>query len=162
MAAATGHDFSDVKVHTDPEAHALNEQLGAKAFTTGHDIFFRAGAYDPASSGGQELVAHELTHVVQQSYRAGQRWKQDDRQRTWRYFRARGGLGGKSLPGSYVKANIQRQVEEDEEEVQMQEEEDEEEVQMQEEEDEEEVQMQEEEDEEEVQMQEEEDEEELT
>jgi hypothetical protein len=45
----------------------LNEQLNAKAFTTGSDIFFRNGAYSPQSSGGQELLAHELTHVVQQS-----------------------------------------------------------------------------------------------
>ena len=67
MSDATGHDFSDVKVHTGPESHALNESLSAKAFTTGHDIFFREGAYDPGSSSGQELLAHELTHVVQQS-----------------------------------------------------------------------------------------------
>jgi hypothetical protein len=67
MNAATGQDFSNVKVHTGPESHALNESLSAKAFTTGHDIFFREGAYDPGSSSGQELLAHELTHVVQQS-----------------------------------------------------------------------------------------------
>src|SRR5512143_2203210 len=67
MSDATGQDFSDVRVHTGPESHALNESLSAKAFTTGHDIFFREGAYDPGSSGGQELLAHELTHVVQQS-----------------------------------------------------------------------------------------------
>lgn len=67
MNAATGQDFSGVKVHTGPESHALNESLSAKAFTTGHDIFFREGAYDPGSSSGQELLAHELTHVVQQS-----------------------------------------------------------------------------------------------
>lgn len=66
MGDSTGQDFSDVKVHTGPESHALNEQLSAKAFTTGSDIFFREGAYDPGSSGGQELLAHELTHVVQQ------------------------------------------------------------------------------------------------
>jgi hypothetical protein len=66
MSEGTGQDFSDVKVHTGSESHALNEQLSAKAFTTGSDIFFRAGAYDPGSSGGQELLAHELTHVVQQ------------------------------------------------------------------------------------------------
>jgi hypothetical protein len=66
MSDSTGQDFSDVKVHTGPESHALNEQLSAKAFTTGSDIFFREGAYDPGSSGGQELLAHELTHVAQQ------------------------------------------------------------------------------------------------
>ena len=67
MSNATGQDFSDVRVHTGSESHALNESLSAKAFTTGHDIFFREGAYDPGSSSGQELLAHELTHVVQQS-----------------------------------------------------------------------------------------------
>jgi len=67
MSEATGHDFSDVKVHTSPESDQLNQQLGAKAFTAGQDIFFREGAYQPQSGGGQELLAHELTHVVQQS-----------------------------------------------------------------------------------------------
>lgn len=67
MGDAMGHDFGGVRVHTDGEAHALNEQLNAKAFTTGPDIFFRGGAYSPQSSAGQELIAHELTHVVQQA-----------------------------------------------------------------------------------------------
>lgn len=67
MSDALGHDFSGVRVHTDGESHALNEQLNAKAFTTGPDIFFRGGAYSPQSSAGQELIAHELTHVVQQA-----------------------------------------------------------------------------------------------
>lgn len=67
MSQALGHDFSGVRIHTDGEAHALNEQLNARAFTTGADIFFRSGAYSPQSSAGQELLAHELTHVVQQA-----------------------------------------------------------------------------------------------
>lgn len=66
MGESMGADFSPVRVHTGSEAHHLNEQLSAKAFTTGQDIFFREGAYAPNSSGGQELIAHELTHVVQQ------------------------------------------------------------------------------------------------
>lgn len=66
MSQSMGTDFSGVRVHTGSEAHQLNEQLSAKAFTTGSDIFFRDGAYSPSSSGGQELIAHELTHVVQQ------------------------------------------------------------------------------------------------
>ncbi len=61
-----GHDFSGVKVHTDTQADTLSRQLGAKAFTTGNDVFFRSGAYDPGSSDGQRLISHELTHVVQQ------------------------------------------------------------------------------------------------
>ncbi|MGW8319754.1 MAG: eCIS core domain-containing protein [Candidatus Promineifilaceae bacterium] len=61
-----GQDFSGVNVHTDSEADDLSQQLGAKAFTTGNDIFFKSGAYSPSSSEGQRLISHELTHVVQQ------------------------------------------------------------------------------------------------
>lgn len=61
-----GQDFSDVNVHTDSQSDKLNQQLGAKAFTTGNDIFFRSGAYNPGQSDGQKLIAHELTHVAQQ------------------------------------------------------------------------------------------------
>jgi hypothetical protein len=62
-----GIDFSQVRIHTDPEADSLNRELNAKAFTTGSDIFFRQGEYNPASQSGQRLIAHELAHVVQQS-----------------------------------------------------------------------------------------------
>ncbi|MUG93196.1 DUF4157 domain-containing protein [Scytonema sp. UIC 10036] len=66
MEQAFGADFSGVKVHTDAQSDGLNQAVQAKAFTTGQDIFFRQGKYDPGSSIGQELLAHELTHVVQQ------------------------------------------------------------------------------------------------
>ncbi len=66
MGEAMGSDFSGVRVHTGSESNQLNEQLGAKAFTTGNDVFFRDGEYSPNSGSGQELIAHELTHVVQQ------------------------------------------------------------------------------------------------
>lgn len=66
MERALGADFGGVRVHTDERADALNRSLRARAFTTGADIFFRRGAYDPASPGGREVLAHELTHVVQQ------------------------------------------------------------------------------------------------
>jgi hypothetical protein len=61
-----GQDFSGVKVHTDSTADQLSRELNAKAFTTGSDIFFREGEYQPGSSAGQHLLSHELTHVVQQ------------------------------------------------------------------------------------------------
>jgi hypothetical protein len=64
--SSMGHDFSGVKVHTDTQSDGLNRDLGARAFTTGSDIFFRQGEYNPESSDGQRLLAHELTHVVQQ------------------------------------------------------------------------------------------------
>jgi hypothetical protein len=66
MGEALQTDLSQVQVHTSPEADTLNQELGARAFTTGRDVFFREGAYDPHSSAGQELITHELTHVVQQ------------------------------------------------------------------------------------------------
>ncbi|MEH2372452.1 eCIS core domain-containing protein [Nostoc sp.] len=70
---AMGADFSGVKVHTDSQADQLNQSIQAKAFTTGQDVFFRQGEYNPGSRGGQELIAHELTHVVQQHGGAVQR-----------------------------------------------------------------------------------------
>jgi hypothetical protein len=66
MSASLGHDFSGVRVHTNAEADVLNQQLQATAFTTGLDIFFKRGAYAPTSASGRALIAHELTHVVQQ------------------------------------------------------------------------------------------------
>ncbi|HRJ41300.1 MAG TPA: DUF4157 domain-containing protein, partial [Caldilineaceae bacterium] len=66
MEDAIGAGFSDVRVHTDAQADALNRSLNANAFTTGKDIFFGQGQYQPGSSSGQELIAHELTHTVQQ------------------------------------------------------------------------------------------------
>ena len=66
LGESMGHDFSDVNVHTDSEANQLNRAVHAEAFTTGKDIFFREGNYDPASNSGKKLLAHELTHVVQQ------------------------------------------------------------------------------------------------
>lgn len=67
MESAFGADFGGVRVHTNSQADTLNRALSARAFTTGRDIFFRDGEYDPASAGGRELLAHELTHVVQQT-----------------------------------------------------------------------------------------------
>ena len=57
MERAFKADFSDVRVHTDSEADALNQQISAKAFTTGQDVFFREGEYEPGSGRGQELIA---------------------------------------------------------------------------------------------------------
>jgi Domain of unknown function (DUF4157) len=67
MEKAFGSDFSGVKIHTNSQSDQLNQSIQAKAFTTGQDIFFRQGEYQPGSQSGKELLAHELTHVVQQS-----------------------------------------------------------------------------------------------
>ena len=69
MEQAFGADFGGVKVHTGSESDTLNRSIQARAFTTGQDVFFRQGAYDHGSRSGQELLAHELTHVVQQNER---------------------------------------------------------------------------------------------
>ena len=61
------HDFSDVRVHTGPEAAATSRSIDARAFTVGRDIVFGRGQYDPDRHAGRHLLAHELTHVVQQT-----------------------------------------------------------------------------------------------
>lgn len=62
-----GHNFTGVRLHNNTGAMQLARALNAQAFTVGQDIFFGAGAYNPASSAGRRLIAHELAHVVQQS-----------------------------------------------------------------------------------------------
>jgi hypothetical protein len=66
MEQGFGTDFSGVRVHTGQNADSLNRSLNARAFTTGKDIFFRRGEYQPQTFGGKKLLAHELTHTVQQ------------------------------------------------------------------------------------------------
>jgi len=149
LGSAMGADFGGVRVHTSPEADHLSRELGARAFTTGKDIFGREGALSPHTSEGQKTTAHELTHVVQQASGVG------------------GGVGrmrvgavgdayeqeADSIANSVVGSGLQVQPqaeEEEEEPLQTQAEEEEEAVQMQleEEGEEEEIQMQEEEEEE--------------
>src|SRR5439155_15454735 len=60
------HDFSQVRVHTDAHAAESAQAVQALAYTVGSDIVFGAGQYAPATTAGQRLLAHELTHVVQQ------------------------------------------------------------------------------------------------
>ena len=66
MEGAFGADFAPVKVHTGPEAEALNHDVGALAFTVGSDIFLGRSAPALASPAGESLLAHELTHTIQQ------------------------------------------------------------------------------------------------
>jgi hypothetical protein len=63
---ALGDGLQDVRVHTDSDADALARSVSARAFTTGSDVFFASGEYRPGSGEGDQLLAHELTHVVQQ------------------------------------------------------------------------------------------------
>lgn len=66
LQAATGADLGGVKVHRDAAADRLTGEFGAKAMTTGQDIFFGRGTYDPGSAAGMHLLAHEVAHTVQQ------------------------------------------------------------------------------------------------
>lgn len=67
MENGLGTDFSQVNIHTDQEATYLNNTLGAQAFTNGNDVYFNQGKYNPGTSDGKHLLAHELTHTIQQS-----------------------------------------------------------------------------------------------
>ncbi|HTN06762.1 DUF4157 domain-containing protein [Agriterribacter sp.] len=66
MESSFGSGFSNVRLHTDGAAVQMNKNLHAQAFTHRSDIYFNAGKYNAASIGGKHLLAHELTHVVQQ------------------------------------------------------------------------------------------------
>jgi hypothetical protein len=97
MEPAFGADFSGVRVHADGESDRLNRSLGARAFTTGRDVFFRQGDYNPNSRMGQELIAHELTHVVQQGGGStGNR-----------------GLAVRRAPGQLIQRSVADAIEED-------------------------------------------------
>lgn len=66
FAADLGDSLTDVHIHADAGADSLARSVSARAFTTGSDVFFASGEYRPGTSAGDRLIAHELTHVVQQ------------------------------------------------------------------------------------------------
>ncbi|MGV9711222.1 eCIS core domain-containing protein [Gordonia sp. NPDC003424] len=66
MEGRFGHDFGDVRIHDDAAAHDSAKSVHAQAYTVGSDIVFQSGKYDPDSHAGKHMIAHELTHVVQQ------------------------------------------------------------------------------------------------
>ncbi len=65
MGRALGVDVDGVRIHTGPDADRASRGLGARAFTVGHDIYFREGAYAPEVEAGRDTLAHELAHVAQ-------------------------------------------------------------------------------------------------
>ena len=67
MESRFGADFSGIKIHTGDEAVQMSRDIEAKAFTTANDIYFNEGQYQPGSSEGKHLLAHELTHTIQQN-----------------------------------------------------------------------------------------------
>ena len=79
MSNKMGVDFSDVLIHHGNQASEMSREIGARAFTHGNDIYFNSGEYKPATSKGKHLLAHELTHVVQQARYSG---TEPDLQRT--------------------------------------------------------------------------------
>jgi hypothetical protein len=66
FSSRMGYDFSDVKVHTDKEAAETAREINAKAYTVGNNIVFNEGQCNEDSGDGKKLMAHELTHVIQQ------------------------------------------------------------------------------------------------
>ncbi|MFF8787729.1 DUF4157 domain-containing protein [Streptomyces sp. NPDC015125] len=66
MESRLGADFSDVRVHTDTAAHESAEAVNAHAYTSGSHLVFQRGRYDASSAAGRHMLAHELTHVIQQ------------------------------------------------------------------------------------------------
>jgi len=66
MQGRLGHDFSDVRVHNDAQAHESARSVNAHAYTVGSNVVFQRDKYDPSSAEGKTMLAHELTHVVQQ------------------------------------------------------------------------------------------------
>lgn len=67
MGSALGADLSGVRIHTDAAAAQATQELNAHAFTSGRDIYFGAGRYQPETNRGRHLLAHELTHTLQQA-----------------------------------------------------------------------------------------------
>jgi hypothetical protein len=66
MESRLGADFGDVRVHTDSKASESARSVQAHAYTVGNDVVFQSGKYEPESDSGKRMLAHELTHVVQQ------------------------------------------------------------------------------------------------
>ncbi|HYE53588.1 MAG TPA: DUF4157 domain-containing protein, partial [Chitinophagaceae bacterium] len=66
MESRFGADFSGVRIHTGTRAERMNSQVHAQAFTHGNDIYFNSGKYSPGTTSGSLLLAHELTHTIQQ------------------------------------------------------------------------------------------------
>ncbi|MET6997335.1 eCIS core domain-containing protein [Chitinophaga defluvii] len=78
MESSMGADFSQVKVHTGAAATSLSNDLHAQAFTHGRDIYFNEGKFDPSSTSGKHLLAHELTHTIQQGVAHAQQTATDE------------------------------------------------------------------------------------
>jgi hypothetical protein len=83
MENSFGADFSKVRIHNNSSSIQLSKDLNAQAFTHGSDIYFNSGKYDTGSNGGKHLLAHELTHVVQQGNSLQRKEKNNSQQQTF-------------------------------------------------------------------------------
>jgi Domain of unknown function (DUF4157) len=122
MESHFGVDLSAVRVHADSRADALSRSVQADAFTTGTDVFFRSGRFTPESGEGRKLLAHELTHVVDQasgSVPAESRVSHPDdphevRARAMADAVASTAVGVPAVTGASASATVQRQAFDDE------------------------------------------------
>lgn len=85
MEPRFGADFSDVRIHTGDQAAQLSADLGAHAFTVGNHVYFGRNQYQPDSASGKQLIAHELTHTIQQGGSAQRTAtvQRDEDKRSW-------------------------------------------------------------------------------
>lgn len=103
MEERFGMDFSGVRIHNDSNASQLSQNLNAQAFTVGSDIYFNQGKYSPDSDSGKHLLAHELTHTVQQ--RKGAIRPKIQRHAYWVGFDST----GKEMTGTHIHSKVLRQ-----------------------------------------------------
>lgn len=122
MEPRFGHDFSQVRVHTDEQAAQAAQSVNAVAYTVGRDVVFGAGQYAPQTAAGQRVLAHELTHVAQQANAGSPALSQlavgptDDSYEREAERSASHIVGGANrAPGNFTAAppTIQRQTKED-------------------------------------------------
>ena len=108
MEQRFGRTFADVRVHADAIAAESAKAIGARAYTSGHHISFAAGEYQPGTTAGSRLLAHELTHVVQQSgtdRTSGRRGGGDGRSAV-RKPHPGGGQANAALPSALVQRDL--------------------------------------------------------
>jgi Holliday junction resolvase len=104
MQSRFGTDFSDVKIHTGGESVQMNRDLNARAFTVGKDIYFNEGQYNPSSNDGKHLLAHELTHTVQQGNGINKKLMRKPKPDEPAFYEAI--MGGKIIYAEIKEANL--------------------------------------------------------
>ena len=110
MESAFGADFSSVRLHTDNHAVSMSRKINAYAFTHSNDIYFNEGMFNPSTDVGKHLLAHELTHTIQQGegkVRLADTYTQFERQRRlWGEKRSLDICSGQSRPGRRLHCSV--------------------------------------------------------